>query len=181
MRAHQPGEENARLFVAAYLSNGRNASAAYRSIHPGVTAKSAAQLGSDMLRRERVLDIMREEMGEAMKKFDVTPERIIQELACMAFADVGELYDDAGELLPLTEMAEEVRRAIVGLEVKHNQFGSTVNAKLESKRAALELLGKHLAMWTDVHRSEGNDDLVAAILGARKRVRTTTVEEDVFS
>ena len=181
MRGHQSGEDNARLFVAEYMSNGRNATQAYLKHHPHVTTKSATCLGSMMLRGERVREMIEAEMEEAMKKYEVTPERIIQELACLAFLDISDLYDEAGQLKPLSEIPEESRRAIQNIETKLNQFGSSTVAKSESKRAALELLGKHLAMWTDVHRSEGNDDLVAAILGARKRVRTTTVEEDVFS
>ena len=183
MREELPARINAELFVAEFLSNGRNATEAYAKLRPEVTHKSACCMGSAMLREPRVQALLEERIGEAMKKYSVTPERIIQELACMAFLDVDDLYHDDGTLKRLSEIPEESRRAIVGLESKLNQFGGTTTAKLESKRAALELLGKHLAMWTDVHRNEGNDELVNAILGARKRVKkiTTVEEEDVFN
>lgn len=84
---------------------------------------------------------------------------VLRELMSFAFLDVGTAYDDEGKLLPLKEMPEATRRSIASIETTNigGDEGVAVLSKVKfhDKPRGLELLGKHLKMWTDKVLHEG--------------------------
>jgi len=83
---------------------------------------------------------------------------VLRELWRIAHVDLSKAYDKAGNLLPLQEMPEDVRRAIAGLESfeiftgqgeNRTKEGDLRKLKIWDKVRALELVGKHLGMFTD--------------------------------
>ena len=91
-----------------------------------------------------------------MAKMEISEKTILEELARIAFLDLGECYDEDGYLLPLSEMGEDARRALAAIEsvqLPSKDDGDLPRVlkkiKAESKIKALELLGKHLAMFTE--------------------------------
>lgn len=79
-----------------------------------------------------------------------TADRVLQEIAALAFVDIGDLFHDNGTLRALSHMPVEARRAIAGLKsTKWNKPGTrdgvqedVVEIKLNSKVDALRMAGQ---------------------------------------
>lgn len=144
----------------------------------GYSANSATEIGAENLRKlhiqQRIYEL-REEMG---KKFDVSRERIVQELAKLAYFDTKDLYDEEGNLLPIQTLPNSVSAAISGVEVNNTWgrlidgtpivTGETKKVKLSDKRAAMELLTKIMGyaapIKTELSGPDGKD--LAAMIPA---------------
>ena len=98
---------------------------------PQVKAKAA----------QRVRDMLAEALD---------PDQLMREIARIAYADMGELYDDAGNLLPVKDWPADVRRAVAHLEVvKQNltagdgKVDIVMKPRPWDKVKALEMLAKY--------------------------------------
>lgn len=121
-------KEEAFCYEAIMLGN-RNR--AYRLAYDaaGMTAASVRSEVSKLLKKPAIDDRMREFQAEADARLGVSIERIAKELARIAFADMGDLYDDEGKPIPFAMLPEDVRRAVQSITVTERQGGILVNAK----------------------------------------------------
>lgn len=74
-----------QLFVAAYLAHGNATEAAKGA---GYSAKTAYAKGCELLKRPRVAKAIEQAKTRIVKKFHVTAERTIEEMAAIGFSDV---------------------------------------------------------------------------------------------
>ena len=91
-------------------------------------------------------------MAECSKRTGINQDRIVLELARIAFVNIDDVVDtETGKILP--NASRDDLACIEGIKYKEsdNQFGGSVEreVKVASKLKALELLGKHLGMWND--------------------------------
>lgn len=159
------------LFCLEYLKDLNGTKAAERA---GYSAKSAAQQASRLLTNAKITDRITALKAQQFETVQVDANVILRELLRLATVDLGGAYDDEGKLLPIKKMPEDVRRAIAGIEVfeeyegsgKDREYiGDTVKVKIFDKNRSLELLGKHLKLFTD--RVElGQETLEALITGS---------------
>lgn len=144
--------EKQKIFADEYLID-LNATRAYRVAYPSVkrdeTAKSA---GSRMLTNVNVAKYIKERMEERQKRTEVTQDRVVEELAAIAFSkatDYVEIRSNgvAGVVIikPTSELSDAQIRAIAGIK----EGANGIEIKLNDKEKALELLGRHLGMWND--------------------------------
>lgn len=122
------------------------------AIRAGYSPKSAEQQGSRLLSNAKVRAYIDERMAEHSKRTGVNQERIIRELARIAFLDPTQLIDmDTAELL--SNAAEDDRAAIASVKVKTMSGEESEMVEREVRFAdkikALELLGKRFGMWID--------------------------------
>jgi len=122
------------------------------AIRAGYSPKSAEQQGSVLLRNPKVRAYIDQRIAELSRRTGVTQERIIRELARIAFLDPTQLIDmDTAELL--SDAAEDDRAAIASVKVKTipTEAGTGVEREVRfaDKIKALELLGKRFGMWLD--------------------------------
>lgn len=140
-----------RAFVAEYLKdlNGRQA-----AIRAGFAPKSASVRACNMLKRPEIQEAIRAANEKRVRKAEVTAERVIQELARIAFGDVRALFTERGELKPPSDWEPEVSAAIASVEVVTKTTGRGENAEIEyvhkvkswDKVQALGLLARHLGI-----------------------------------
>lgn len=121
------------------------------AIRAGYSPKSAEQQGSALLRNPKVRAYIDARMAEHSRRTGVTQERIIRELARIAFLDPTQLVNmDTAELLD--DAAADDRAAIASVKVK-SMSGDVEMIEREIRFAdkikALELLGKRFGMWID--------------------------------
>jgi phage terminase small subunit len=91
--------------------------------------------------------------------------------------NVKTLFDERGNLKPITELTLEQAASIASVEVvKKNlaagdgQMDTVLKIRLWDKPRALEMLAKHFALLTDVVKVEADAGaLVARLQSARKR------------
>lgn len=150
--------EKQKIFADEYLID-LNATRAYRVAYPSVKKEqTAAQAGSRMLRNVKVAAYISERMEERQRRTEVTQDRVVQELAAIAFAratDYVEVrYNGVNSTVvikPTAELSDEQICAIAGIK----EGANGIEIKLNDKEKALELLGRHLGMWNDKINVEG--------------------------
>ena len=144
--------EKQKIFADEYLID-LNATRAYRVAYPSVKKEeSAAVNGSKLLRNAKVAEYITERMEERQKRTEITQDRVVQELAAIAFAratNYAEVrYNGVNSTVvikPTAELSDEQICAIAGIK----EGANGIEIKLNDKEKALELLGRHLGMWND--------------------------------
>lgn len=143
-------------FVAEYLVD-LNATAA--AIRAGYEERSAAQRGYKLLRDPEVQKAIQEAQANRAARTQITGDRILRELARIAFADASDYAKvvcmgsakKAGipmqgvRLTPTEELSSDQRAAIASIE--ETQTG--IKVRTHDKVKALELLGKHQGLFTE--------------------------------
>lgn len=183
-------------FCVEYLHNGQNAKAAYLALHPDANSRQASQGGLNFRHRPQVDLFIRKTMRRQMKVAEITSERILQEMACLAFVDPADYLDEDGAAKPMSEIPEEARRAISNLEInelwemagrgkkrRRKYVGRLRKLGITNKMQALLALAKIKHMITDRLEVGATEDLAALLAKARKRKtrETTTTElEELF-
>lgn len=132
------------------------------------TPKAAAVTATRLLKKAKIQARLKELRSKQEKRTEVTADRILLELYRIATVDVGQAFTDEGMLKPLKDIPEDVRRAIAGIEVdeifegrgdERTQVGWTKKVKFWDKPRALELLGKHLALFIEQMKFPQIDDV----------------------
>lgn len=149
--------EKQKIFADEYLID-LNATRAYKVAYPSVKKdETAAQAGSRMLRNVKVAAYIQERMEERQKRTEITQDRVLEELAAIAFAKATDYAEIKGECVRIKDtdaLDEQQIRAIAG--IKEGKFG--IELKLNDKEKALELLGRHLGMFKDKVEVSGLED-----------------------
>lgn len=141
--------EKQKRFVEEYLMDLNATQAAIRA---GYSPNTAEQTASRMLSFVKVQDAIHIQLAERSKRTGINQDRVIQELAKIAFVNIADVVNGDGEILPNADEADLA--AIESVKVKTiptkgGETGIEREVKLSSKLKALELLGKHLGMWND--------------------------------
>lgn len=140
--------EKQQLFVDEYLIDLNGTQAAIRA---GYSAKTANEQASRMLANVSIQQAISERMAERSKRTGVNQDRVVQELAKIAFLKMTDVVDHNGKIRD--DASEDDLSCIESIKYKHSDTdtGSSTEreVKTASKLKALELLGKHLGMWND--------------------------------
>lgn len=140
--------EKQQQFVDEYLIDLNATQAAVRA---GYSAKTADVQGSRMLGNVKVQQAISEAMAERSKRTGVNQDRVVLELAKIAFVKMTDIVDNQGRIK--STAAEDDLACIESVKYKESESdtGSSVEreVKISPKLKALELLGKHLGMWND--------------------------------
>lgn len=163
------------LFCLEYLKD-RNGTKAY--IRAGYSAEGARQNASTLTSNHYIKSRVNELIAEQINTIKLDVHFILKELLKHATIDLSDAYDENGNLKAVNEMPEPLRKAISSIETEElfegrgedrEHIGTAKKIRLTDKLKALELLGKHLKMFTEVHEIPGLENLAAQIKAARKR------------
>lgn len=124
------------------------------AIRAGYKEKTAYAQGQRLLKKVEAQEYLQELMNERSKRTEITADRVLEELAAIAFSDRTELAQVGkhGEVnfTPTEQLPDEIKKIIAGIE--NGKYGTKVTTY--DKVKALELLGKHLGMF--VTKIEGS-------------------------
>ncbi|MGH8674174.1 MAG: terminase small subunit [Burkholderiales bacterium] len=104
-----------------------------------------------LLHHPAMQERIRELTGEIFIELGITAKRTFGEIARIAYADPGEMFDASGNMLPLHKMAPEVRAMISSMDFETTMRGRgddaypvhTVKVRLWNKLEALSILARH--------------------------------------
>lgn len=147
-----------RLFVGHYL---KSLNATQAAIDAGYSAKNAGKIGPALVGDSRIAAAIQAAMDKRAEKLEITAERVLEEIAAVAFAHMGQYVTWHDDRVSLMDSSEVDPRAVAEVKQTVNQFGNNVGIKLHDKLGALEKLGKHLGMWND-RGDAGGQPLVKA-------------------
>ena len=143
-------------FITEYLTDLNATKAAIRAGYP---EKSAAAIGGEYIAIPVIANEIAKRIAERTKRVEITQDRVVRELAKLAFLDARKFFDADGKPIAITELDDETAGAIAGLDVLEEYLhlgkgervktGSIKKYRLSDKRGALELLGKHLGMFAN--------------------------------
>ena len=140
--------EKQKIFADEYLID-LNATRAYRVAYPSVKKDEvAAAAAVRLLKNVKVAAYIQKRMEERQKRTEITQDRVLEELAAIAFARATDYAEVKGECVRIKDtdtLDEQQIRAIAG--IKEGKYG--IELKLNDKEKALELLGRHLGMFKD--------------------------------
>lgn len=138
-----------REFVRRYLIH-RNASRAMREA--GYTSKNPDVDASKLLVNPSIQEIIAFFEKKAQEKFELTHEKIIDELIAIAFGNAGKVMDWTETDLRLVhkgDLTEKEMAFIDSISVEDTKYGKTISmTTLAGQKAkALEILGKHVGLF----------------------------------
>ena len=137
-----------QLFVNEYLIDLNATQAAIRA---GYSVDTAREIGCENLTKPNIQQAIAKEMAERSKRTGVNQDRVVLELAKIAFVKMTDIVDDEGRIK--SDATDDDLACIESVKFKesYSDTGSMTEreVKIASKMKALELLGKHLGMWND--------------------------------
>ena len=137
-----------KKFVEEYLID---LNATQACIRAGYSPKYADREGHKLVENSRVSEAISNAMAERSRRTGINQDRIVQELARIAFVKITDVVDSDGEIN--TNASDDDLACIESYKVEDsdsvNGSSSKREVKLASKIKALELLGKHVGMWND--------------------------------
>lgn len=141
--------EKQKRFVEEYLIDLNATQAAIRA---GFSAKTANEQGSRMLANVSIRTCIDEEIAARSKRTGVNQDRVIRELARIAFVNANNVINIEEATLK-EDATEDDTATIASVKVKtiptKEGEGVEREIKLADKLKALELLGKHLGMFKE--------------------------------
>jgi len=156
------------LFVAEYLTD-LNATRA--AIVGGYSKKGAEQTGSVLLRNPKVSAEIEQKQQKRLGKLEITAKKTLAELAKIAFFDSRRMFEPDGRLKQIHELDDDTAAVVAAFEVVElakgsgRPFGYSKKVKLADKLRALELLGKHLKLFTEKIEHSGRLTLERLVCG----------------
>ena len=142
------------ILVQEYLIDLNQTQAAIRA---GYSPKTATVQAHEIFTKPYVRARVEELLAERAKRTGVNQDRIIRELARVAFVNAAEVVSMKDAML-LEDASEDDTAAIASVKVKvmsGDVEGVEREVRFSDKLKALELLGKHLGMFTDKFQISG--------------------------
>lgn len=137
-----------KLFVEEYLIDLNATQAAIRA---GYSPESAGSIGDENLKKPEIKNAIDKAMAERSRRTGVNQDRVVQEIAKMAFLNPIDVIN-MDEATVRGEASRDDTACIASVKVKMipNDEGIITDreVKMYDKLKALELLGKHLGMFT---------------------------------
>lgn len=155
-------KEQQELFVQEYLVDLNATQAAIRA---GYSTRSAGAIGCELLKKPNIRARIDSEMAKLSRRTGVNQERVVRELAKIAFANPTDIIDlNTGE--PREDAQAVDTAAISSIRVKKipTECGDGIEREIRmaDKLKALELLGKHIGMFAE--RLQVSGDLGVTIV-----------------
>lgn len=123
------------------------------AIRAGYAVKTARSQGQRLLTNVDIQAYISELRDKQSRRTEITADRVLEELAAIAFSDRTEIayIENRNVVLVSTDKwSENTKKSVAG--IKESQNG--VEIKSYDKVKALELLGKHLGMFDAQNRSD---------------------------
>ena len=174
-------------FVGEYLIDLNATQAAIRA---GYSVKTAKEQATRLLSNVHVAAAIASAKFERSRRTNITADRVLQELARVAFFDIAKAFNPDGGLLPSRPDGRgHAQSALVGIELSEIRDGDGVvvgtlkKVKIADKLVALDQLARHLGLLNDKLTLKGDAEnpllvLLQRVQGTVLPVPHERVDED---
>lgn len=142
-------------FVAEYLLDLNATRAAVRA---GYSARTAEQQGPRLLGNVWVAAAIAAAQQDRAQRTEITQDRVLSEIAKIAFGDPRDVMTwgpDGVVLKDSASLTDDQAMQVAEVSETTSATGGTLKLKKHDKVKALELLGRHLGMFTDKVEATG--------------------------
>jgi len=129
-------------FCAEYFVDLNATQAALRAGYSRATAENGKLMASPNIRRA-----LQQRSAELNAEHELARHRIFTELEKVAFATMGDYFDDAGKPKPLNLVGADAKAALGSYHLTETDKGSSVRIRLNNKLAALEKMARHIGFY----------------------------------
>jgi phage terminase small subunit len=157
-----------QVFVAEYLIDLNATQAATRA---GYSARTAYSIGEENLRKPEIQAAIAAAQQKRAERTEITQDRVLQELARIAFFDLRKLYREDGSLKAMHELDDDAAAVLAGVDVVETKGNAAIGGaegirhvpefvkkvKIPDKVGALGLAMRHLGMLKDKMEHTGAD------------------------
>lgn len=141
------------MFVLEYL---KDLNATQAAIRAGYSQKTANEQGCQLLANLKVKAAIDAAMSAREERTKIDAAWLLERLAEEATADIADIYDDDGNLLPVKQWPKIWRMGLVqGIEVEElfdgrgegrEHIGRVRKVRIDNRVKRLELIGKHIGV-----------------------------------
>ena len=132
------------------------------AIRAGYSKRTAKEQATRLLSNVHVAAAIAEGRAARSERVGITADRVLQELARVAFLDVRKLLHDDGSMKPISELDDDTRAAIAGLELSEirdedgKPIGVLKKIKIADKLVALDKLARNFGLLQDKLKISGD-------------------------
>lgn len=131
------------------------------AIRAGYSEATAQMQSSRLLSNVIIQNYIAQRQAEREKRTQVTQDRVLLEIARLAFNDPRKAFDDEGTLLPVKQWPDEVAAAISSIKVTEQRIDEETVTQLKEikfwdKSKNLDMAGRHLGMFSDKLQLQGD-------------------------
>ena len=122
------------------------------AIRAGYSVKTAGSIGEENLKKPEISRRIEQLKAERSRRTGITADRVLQELAKIAFVNPADVIDTETATIKSTDPNDTAAIASIRQKTfptKAGNEGIEREIKLYDKIRALELLGKHVGLFTD--------------------------------
>jgi phage terminase small subunit len=134
-------------FVEEYLIDPNGHQAALRA---GYSPRGARQTVTHLLKHPEIAQAIRRGMEARAERMRLDADRVLAELARIAFADIGNFVDWGPEgvtLKPKQALTPEDRAAVAEIASGAGRYGAGPRLRLHSKPRALDAIARHFGLY----------------------------------
>ena len=147
-----------KIFCEEYLIDLNGTQSAIRA---GYSKNSANEIAAENLAKPNIRAYVEQLKLDRSKRTTITADRVLKEIAKLAFFNMEDVLNEDGKTKDLSDWSRDDLAAVQEItEDNLKSEDSTVllrrKVKLSDKKSSLELLGKHLKLFTEVKEIKGN-------------------------
>lgn len=139
----------------------------------GFAKKSARVTACRLLTNANIQKRIQQLKKDRSERTRITQDMVLKELAAVGFSDFkhyGQINKDGGvEFYPFDDIEGDKTRAIKSMKEVDGAQSHSMSMKLHDKIKPLELLGKHLDMFADIHKLNVNGTVIFKVISAVPR------------
>lgn len=166
-----PLTDKNEAFCQEYM---KDLNATQAAIRAGYSDAAAGAIGHDLLKKPEIQQRIEAMKAERSRQTGIDAAWLLKRLADEATADLNDLYDEDGKLLPVSEWPLIWRQGLVaGVKTRVSEDGvAIIDVKVSDRIRRLELIGKHISVqaFQEVIQHKGLEGLADRLSRAETRL-----------
>jgi phage terminase small subunit len=125
---------------------------AYRAAIAAGYSENTARKG-EMLHEPKIQEYLKLKISARQERLEIDHDMILRELAKIGFGNIGNYYDDQGDLRRMCDLTERDKAALSQYEIMDvrqpdgHRVGTVTKIKMHNKMSALDKIARHLGFY----------------------------------